>query len=98
MWIQRLLDIFSRKPHATGSSFSEKPDASSPIAISYVRAVDGRKPSCTDDNGEKIRWKEREIAAGRFIISDSHFAIGGYMRSVPRLKPVSECSLLRDKT
>jgi hypothetical protein len=98
MWIQRLLDVFSSKTHNTGNKLTAKPEAQSQVTISYVRAVEGRKPSSVDDNGEKIRWKEREIASGRFIVSDSHFAIGGYIRSVPRLKPVSECSLLRDNS
>ena len=30
-------------------------------------------------------WRDKQNTMGRFIISDSHFRVGGFVRSVPRL-------------
>jgi hypothetical protein len=54
-------------------------------SVSFVRA--STKKGWWTRNAEinKEVWKSAQLKADRFIIPDSHFRIGQFMRSVPRL-------------
>jgi hypothetical protein len=70
------------------------PDIPIDWSTSYVR------PS-SDANGagmtrEEIAvWYQRQKEKGRYVISDSHFKIGGCVRSVPRLNEPAQSAVMQ---
>lgn len=78
------MDIISCASNTT--IIPEKYDPFNPMewSVSYVRP--NKTPGSakvTDD--DVSHWREKQKILGRYVISDSHFQMGGNLRSVPKL-------------
>jgi len=89
MW---LLQRASAKFKSTERPFS--PDIPIDWSTSYIRATEA---ACSDTILKKdaIFWNGRQKEKGRYVISDSHFKVGGCVRSVPRIGDPSASELMK---
>ena len=65
-------------------------------SVSYVRPTE--YPAVPNINEKDIaRWREHQELLGRFVITDSHFKIGGFLRSVPKLGDPDRSDLMQSR-
>jgi|LauGreDrversion4_2_1035121.scaffolds.fasta_scaffold58861_3 hypothetical protein len=53
-------------------------------SVSYVRPSTSQRMDPVPKE-DVIHWRKQQYSQGRFVIADTHFRIGGFLRSVPKL-------------
>jgi hypothetical protein len=92
MWFSKFVKIFRT---SSPERYPQKipPDSG---GVSFVKASLGsrrHKPKeCVID---KNVWLQTQREQGRFVIHDAHFNLGYNMRSVPKIGPIDDCTLMK---
>jgi hypothetical protein len=65
-------------------------------SVSYVRPSFSNRsePVSKEDVNH---WRQRQYSEGRYVIDDSHFRIGGFLRSVPKLGHPDSSELMKSR-
>ncbi len=66
--------------------------------MSFVKASDSsvyKKAANKLSQNDSYKWQVEQAALGRYVIQDEHFAIGGHIRSVPKLGDPNNSALLK---
>ena len=65
-------------------------------SVSFVRPTSSIRSEqvCKEDVNH---WRQRQYSEGRYVIDDSHFRIGGFLRSVPKLGHPESSELMKSR-
>lgn len=87
-----ILTPYSKRGNVTNNSSKWSSDG----AVSFMRPESSHRASAWDlYTASRKAWEKRMMELGRFVIKDSHFQVGQYVRSVPKMSDGADSLLWR---
>lgn len=79
-----------------GKVSNRSPTSFTDGAASFMRPESSHRASAWDlYTASRKAWEKRMMELGRFVIKDSHFQVGQYVRSVPKMSDGADSLLWR---